>query len=46
MKKNPDIDGKVWFTAEQTVKTGTFVQVRITDVYDGELVGELEEDEE
>ena len=41
---SPDIDGKVWFTAEQTVKTGDFVQVRITDVYDGELLGEMEEE--
>ncbi len=41
---SPDIDGRVWFTAEQTVKTGTFVQVRITDVYDGDLLGEMEEE--
>lgn len=40
---SPDIDGKVWFTAEAPVKTGQFVNVRITDVYDGELVGEMEE---
>jgi len=41
---SPDIDGKVWFAAERTVKTGEFVQVTITDVYDGELIGELEEE--
>ncbi len=41
---SPDIDGKVWFTAESPVKTGRFVQVVITDVYDGELIGEMEED--
>ena len=40
---SPDIDGKVWFSAERTVKTGEFVNVKITDVYDGDLVGELEE---
>ncbi len=40
---SPDIDGKVWFSAERTVKTGTFVPVTITDVYDGDLIGELEE---
>ena len=43
---SPDIDGKVWFTAERTVKVGEFVPVYITDVYDGELVGVLEEEEE
>ena len=42
---SPDIDGKVWFTSADTVKTGQFVNVRITDVYDGELVGEVEETE-
>ena len=41
---SPDIDGKVWFAAERTVKTGEFVHVTITDVYDGELIGELEEE--
>ena len=42
---SPDIDGKVWFAADRTVKVGEFVQVYIHDVYDGELIGELEEDE-
>ena len=42
---SPDIDGKVWFAADRTVKVGEFVQVYITDVYDGELIGELEEEE-
>jgi len=41
---SPDIDGKVWFSAERTVKTGEFVPVQITDVYDGELIGEVEEE--
>ena len=36
----PDIDGKVWFTASSPVKTGSFCQVRITGVQDGELVGQ------
>ena len=40
---SPDIDGKVWFAADRTVKVGEFVNVTITDVFDGELVGELEE---
>ena len=39
---SPDIDGKVWFVSEQPVKVGQFVMVRITDVYDGELIGEAE----
>jgi len=42
---SPDIDGKVWFAADRTVKVGEFVQVYINDVYDGELIGELEEEE-
>jgi len=43
---SPDIDGKVWFASERTVKVGTFVQVVITDVYDGELIGEVEEEDQ
>jgi len=42
---SPDIDGKVWFVSDRTVKVGEFVQVYINDVYDGELIGELEEEE-
>ncbi len=42
---SPEIDGKVWFSAERTVKTGEFVNVTVTDVYDGELIGELEEEQ-
>jgi len=41
---SPDIDGRVLFTAEQTVKVGSFVPVRITDVIDGELCGYAEEE--
>jgi len=41
---SPDIDGKVWFAADRTVKVGEFVNVVITDVYDGELIGEMEEE--
>ena len=36
---SPDIDGKVWFTASSPVKTGSFCQVRITGVQDGEAGG-------
>ena len=41
---SPDIDGKVWFASDCPVRTGSFVRVRITDVYDGELLGEKEEE--
>ena len=41
---SPDIDGKIWFTAERHVKTGKFADVRVVDTYDGELIGILEED--
>lgn len=41
---SPDIDGKIWFTAEKHIKTGSFVDVHVVDTYDGELVGILEED--
>ena len=41
---SPDIDGKIWFTAERHIKTGDFVDVRVVDTYDGELVSILEED--
>lgn len=41
---SPDIDGRIWFTASRHIKTGDFVDVRVIDTYDGELVGILEED--
>ena len=41
---SPDIDGRIWFTAESHIRTGTFADVRIVDSYDGELVGVREED--
>ena len=37
---SPDVDGKVFFTGKD-VQPGTFVHVRITEVLDGDLVGEL-----
>lgn len=43
---SPDIDGKVWFAAERSVKVGEFVNVVLHDVYDGELIGTIEEDVE
>ena len=41
---SPDIDGKVWFVAERTIHPGEFVMVTMTDVYDGDLIGEVEEE--
>ena len=38
-----DIDGRVLFTAAGLVPAGTFVNVRITDTADGDLIGEIEE---
>ena len=39
--ESPDIDGRIWFTADEEVAPGTFVTVRLTGVMDGELTGEL-----
>ena len=39
--ESPDIDGRIYFTAQEPVETGAFVQVRITGAMDGELTGEL-----
>ena len=41
--ESPDIDGRIYFTAEDEPEAGTFVRVRITGVMDGELTGELVE---
>ncbi len=38
---SPDIDGKVWFSSEKTVKTGSFVQVTMEELVDGELYGSV-----
>ena len=39
--ESPDIDGRVYFTADEPVNPGTFVTVRFTDTMDGELTGEM-----
>ena len=39
--ESPDIDGRIYFTADGEVEAGTFVRVRITGAMDGELTGEL-----
>lgn len=36
----PDVDGKVYFSASYRVPAGTFVEVKITDALDYDLVGE------
>ncbi len=36
----PDIDGKVFFTTREPVRPGEFVQVKVTDYMDWDLVGE------
>ena len=40
--ESPDIDGRIYFTAEEDVDPGQFVFVRITGTMDGELTGEKE----
>lgn len=36
----PDIDGKIYFTSKKKVNEGEFVNVKITEAYDYDLVGE------
>lgn len=43
--ESPDIDGRIYFSAEREVRAGEFVPVRLTGTMDGELVGELYEEE-
>ncbi|MDD3346802.1 30S ribosomal protein S12 methylthiotransferase RimO [Oscillibacter sp.] len=38
--ESPEIDGRIYFTADETVAPGTFVHVRFTGAMDGELTGE------
>lgn len=40
---SPDIDGRVIFTSDTPLETGTFLPVLITDVCDGDLSGEAKE---
>ncbi len=37
----PDIDGKVYFTAEKRLKEGQFVKVRVKEAMDYDLIGTL-----
>ena len=40
----PDIDGHIYFTAAGELSPGSFVQVRLTDTVDGDMMGEIEEE--
>ena len=42
--ESPDIDGRIYFTADGEVESGAFVTVRFTGVMDGEITGELVEE--
>ncbi|MBE6939238.1 MAG: 30S ribosomal protein S12 methylthiotransferase RimO [Ruminococcaceae bacterium] len=42
--ESPDIDGRIYFSAEREVAAGEFVPVRITDTMDGEVTGQLWEE--
>lgn len=42
---SPDIDGHVYFTAAGTINAGDFVQVLLTDTVDGDMMGEIAEEE-
>ena len=39
--ESPDIDGRIWFTADSEIAPGSFVNVRLTGTMDGETTGEL-----
>ena len=39
--ESPDIDGRIYFTADGEVPAGMFVTVRLTGTMDGELTGEM-----
>ncbi len=40
----PEIDNEVLFTAKNACEIGTFVKVKITDAFDYDLTGEMEEE--
>ena len=43
---SPDIDGRVWIASEEAIMEGTFVQVRIDGLIDGDLSGYVVEEDE
>ena len=42
---SPDIDGRVWLASEEPLREGTFVQVQIDGIVDGDLTGFVLEEE-
>ena len=36
----PDVDGKVYFTSKRKINPGAFIEVKITEALDYDLVGE------
>ena len=43
--ESPGIDGNIYYTAERDVQPGEFVPVRVTGIMDGDLTGEVTEEE-
>ena len=41
---SPEIDGRVWIASEEALVEGTFIQVHIDGILDGELSGYIVED--
>ncbi len=41
---SPEIDGRIWFSAEEPVSVGQFILVRVDSAVDGELVGYVVEE--
>ena len=37
----PDVDGKVYFTSKRKINPGAFVEVKVTEALDYDLVGEV-----
>lgn len=44
--ESPEIDGRIYFSADEEITPGTFVIVQLTDTMDGELVGVFQSKEE
>ncbi|MCQ2448334.1 MAG: 30S ribosomal protein S12 methylthiotransferase RimO [Oscillibacter sp.] len=44
--ESPEIDGRIYFSADEEIAPGTFVIVQLTDTMDGELVGVFQSKEE
>ena len=43
--ESPGIDGNIYFTAARDVQAGEVVPVRLTGIMDGDLTGEMTEEE-